>query len=184
MKETPINIYLAGPDVFRPDAKEYGKMLCQLCEKHGAVGLYPLDSEIPVPSSETIPSEVMSRKIFMAREIFEANQALIDKSDAVVANLNPFRGPSADAGTIWETGYACGRNIPVIGYTEETRSYFERAGESTQYQPVGWLIESFDLTDNLMIHCSLGGLFKTAEEAIVEAVCAVCLARKYRSTPR
>lgn len=144
-------------------------MLCQLCEKHGAVGLYPLDSEIPVP--EMIPaSEVTSRKIFTAQKIFEANRDLIENSDAVVANLTPFRGPSADAGTIWETGYASGIEIPVIGYTEETRSYSERAGESTQNQPDGWLIESFDLADNLMIHCSLSGLFRTAEEAIVEAV--------------
>jgi nucleoside 2-deoxyribosyltransferase len=150
-----IYIYLAGPDVFRPDAKEYGRIMCQLCKKHGAVGIYPLDSELQEVSGQTI---------------YEANRDLIDQSDAVVANLNPFRGPSADAGTIWEVGYACGKSLIVVGYTEEIRTYAERATETTQNQPEGWAIESFGLTDNLMIPCSLDSLVKTVEEAIVEAV--------------
>lgn len=157
-----IYIYLAGPDVFRPDAKEHGKMLCQLCEKHGARGLYPLDTEL---------QEVTGQAIFVA------NRNLIDQSDAVVANLTPFRGPSADAGTIWEVGYGHGIGNIVVGYTEETRTYAERAAETTQNQPEGWTIESFGLSDNLMIPCSLDALVKTAEEAIIETVRLISVRR-------
>jgi nucleoside 2-deoxyribosyltransferase len=40
-------VYLAGPDVFRPNAKEHGEKLKAICLKHGLEGLYPLDKEIP-----------------------------------------------------------------------------------------------------------------------------------------
>ena len=38
-------IYLAGFDVFAPDAKERGKKMQELCTKMGYTGLYPLDNE-------------------------------------------------------------------------------------------------------------------------------------------
>lgn len=64
-------IYLAGFDVFAPDAKERGKKMQELCAKMGYTGLYPLDNEADT-----------------AAEIFAGNCALIDCADAVIANLN------------------------------------------------------------------------------------------------
>ncbi|MDY0273631.1 MAG: nucleoside 2-deoxyribosyltransferase, partial [Advenella sp.] len=40
-------IYLAGPDVFRHDAVDYGQQLKALCESFGFAGLYPLDNHAP-----------------------------------------------------------------------------------------------------------------------------------------
>ena len=40
-------IYLAGPDVFRPDAEAHGEMLKALCAEFGFLGLYPLDHALP-----------------------------------------------------------------------------------------------------------------------------------------
>ena len=34
---------------------------------------------------------------------------MMDAADAIIANLTPFRGPGADAGTVYELGYMAGR---------------------------------------------------------------------------
>ncbi len=155
MGDILIRLYLAGPDVFRPDALPYGQKLKEICEQHGAVGLYPLDEALIDPT---------------ARVIFRSNVDLIRSADAVVANLTPFRGPSADAGTIWEVGMAYGLGLPVVGYSEEKEPYAERAKKTTQNQPEGWQIESFGLEDNLMISCGITTLKDSFEAAVVAAI--------------
>ncbi|EOK5970913.1 nucleoside 2-deoxyribosyltransferase [Vibrio parahaemolyticus] len=61
--------------------------------------MYPLDNEIDINgvSKETI-----------GLEISRANEALILSADAVIANLTPFRGASADVETVYEVGMAKG----------------------------------------------------------------------------
>ena len=41
-------LYLAGPDVFRPDAAARGEALKALCREFGFEGLFPLDQALPV----------------------------------------------------------------------------------------------------------------------------------------
>ncbi|KAH2843018.1 hypothetical protein KXW36_000355, partial [Aspergillus fumigatus] len=41
-----MKIYLAGPDVFLPDALDIGKQKVAICERYGVRGLYPLDTAI------------------------------------------------------------------------------------------------------------------------------------------
>ncbi|MBV9560335.1 MAG: nucleoside 2-deoxyribosyltransferase, partial [Bradyrhizobium sp.] len=41
-----MKIYLAGPDVFLPDAIEIGRRKVEICARHGLTGLYPLDNAI------------------------------------------------------------------------------------------------------------------------------------------
>ena len=38
--------YLAGPDVFFPDASQIDSEKKRICAKYGLVGLFPLDNEI------------------------------------------------------------------------------------------------------------------------------------------
>src|SRR5262249_39555724 len=45
--EKSRQIYLAGFDVFRPDAAEHGEHLKALCIERGLTGLYPSDSGLP-----------------------------------------------------------------------------------------------------------------------------------------
>lgn len=56
-------IYLAGPDVFLPNAIEEGKRLKALCKEYGYEGFFPMDNII---SGET-PKEI-------AQKIQEANK--------------------------------------------------------------------------------------------------------------
>ena len=105
-------LYLAGPDVFRPDAAEHGRRLVALCADYGFAGVFPLADTLPELAS---PPAV-------AAHIWRANIAHIEACDAVVANLDFFRGPEPDSGTCFEIGYAVARGKPVVGYVPEAGS--------------------------------------------------------------
>ena len=47
-------IYLAGPDVFLPNAKEHGEVLKDRCLEYGFKGLFPLDNEVSADSKEVL----------------------------------------------------------------------------------------------------------------------------------
>src|SRR5437763_51598 len=86
-------IYLAGPDVFLPDATEAGERKKAICAELGLEGVFPLDAEIGAEDGE---------RRELALRISAANEGLIRSCQAVVANMTPFRGPSADVGTAYE----------------------------------------------------------------------------------
>ncbi len=143
------SIYLAGPDVFLPDAVDMGRVKAALCAQYGFRGLYPLDADFRGDESTRL-----------SRRIFDSNIGLIRACDAVIANLTPFRGPSADAGTIFEVGFALALGKPVFAYSNEIEPYLSRVGAShgplTQqggqlFARDGMSVEDFELFDNLMI---------------------------------
>lgn len=134
-------LYLAGPDVFRPDAAEHGRKLVALCAEYGFTGIFPLDESLAD-----------------AGAIYQANIARIAECDAVVANLDFFRGPEPDSGTCFEVGYAVATGKPVIAYVPEAGSFAERirsrypqaVGEGLR-DAAGWNLEEFGLPLNLML---------------------------------
>ncbi|OVZ56109.1 nucleoside 2-deoxyribosyltransferase [Pigmentiphaga sp. NML080357] len=143
-----MKIYLAGPDVFRPDAQAHGERLKQLCARHGFQGLFPLDAPAPREAGAEA-----------ARAIYRANIALLGEADLVMANLAPFRGQEPDSGTAFEVGYAAACGKPVWAYTDEDRPLAQRlaAGRGADGEPVddrGYRVEDFGLTLNLMLACS------------------------------
>lgn len=143
-------IYLAGPDVFLPDALEVGRRKAELCADHGLRGLFPLDNAVALAAHDA------------SLQIFRGNEAMMNDADAIIANLTPFRGPSADAGTVYELGYMAGRGKLVLGYSNDPANYVARV---KQFETVesrdglligadGLAVEDFGLADNLMlIHC-------------------------------
>ncbi len=46
-----MKIYLAGPDVFLPDAIEIGHRKAAICARHGLTGLYPLDNAVDLTAA-------------------------------------------------------------------------------------------------------------------------------------
>lgn len=133
------DVYLAGPEVFYPDAKKRGEDLKQACLQFGLRGLFPLDAELG-PKADP-------------REIFHANVRLIRQAMGVLANMTPFRGPSTDVGTAWEIGFAYGLGKPVIAYSSDRRLYVEKVRSCGAED--GLHVEDFDLEDNLMLPSSL-----------------------------
>jgi nucleoside 2-deoxyribosyltransferase len=143
------SIYLAGPDVFRPDAAEHGRKLVALCAEYGFTGVFPLD--------QTLPGDLKD-PLAVATHIYQANVARIDSCDAVLANLEFFRGPEPDSGTCFEVGYAVARGKPVVGYVAEDGSFAQRIRSRHPHavgqglvDASGWQLEEFGLPLNLML---------------------------------
>jgi nucleoside 2-deoxyribosyltransferase len=142
-----MNIYLAGPDVFLPDAVDIGRRKAALCARHGLIGLYPLENAIDRAAHDA------------SLQIFRSNEAMMIEADAIIANLTPFRGAGADAGTVYELGYMAGRGKLCLGYSNDPSSYADRVREFTEVNSrdgrlvdaSGLTVEDFGLTDNLMM---------------------------------
>jgi nucleoside 2-deoxyribosyltransferase len=142
-----MKIYLAGPDVFLPDAVEIGRRKVGICAAHGLSGLYPLDNAIDLSASDA------------SLRIFKGNEAMMDAADAIIANLTPFRGPGADVGTVYELGYMAGRGKLCFGYSNDPASYVDRVRRLTAVSSrdgllvdtSGLTVEDFGLNDNLMM---------------------------------
>jgi nucleoside 2-deoxyribosyltransferase len=142
-----MKIYLAGPDVFLPDAVEIGRRKQEICAAHGVSGLYPLDNAIDRSAGE------------VSLNIFKGNEAMMDAADAIIANLTPFRGPGADPGTAYELGYMAARGKFCLGYSNDPALYAERVRRFTEVKSKdgrlvdaeGLTVEDFGLSDNLMM---------------------------------
>jgi nucleoside 2-deoxyribosyltransferase len=100
------------------------------------------------------------------RRIALRNEAHIRNCVAIVANLTPFRGPSADVGTVFEVGFARGLGLPVFGYATVAGTFLDRTLSSiggrqdtdgTWWDAEGMLVEQFGLFDNLMIEGGITG---------------------------
>lgn len=146
-------VYLAGPDVFFPNALEHAEYIRERVRQAGFIPLTPMDNELPVESEGTA----------MRALIFANNMELIHKADFVIANLTPFRGPSADAGTVWEVGCAYGLGKPVWGYSDTHTEYCSRVRED------GMSIEDFGGFDNLMITESIHSPLHTSLDDALHA---------------
>lgn len=141
-KHEGVKVYLAGPDIFRPNPEAFGNELKKICSEFGLVGCYPLDNQIDLSGFKSGPEKGM--------RIYQADIDLIHQCDAVVANISPFRGISADPGTAVEIGYATALGKPVAVYSNDLSIYSQRAAENG-FGGDGWHLENFSLCDNLML---------------------------------
>lgn len=155
-KTAPL-VYLAGFDVFRPDAIEHGRYLKALCAQHGMQGLYPFDNEV----EEYLEPQAL------AQLICRMNIDMLRRSSAVLANLNVFRGLEPDSGTAFEVGMAVALDKPVWAYFEPVGSLKELvAHDANGCDAQGFSVEDFGLPRNLMLACTWVGASATAEEAV------------------
>ena len=113
-------IYLAGPDVFVPDPMARGAALRAVCARHGLDGVFPLD---PLAGGDDPAWAPLAEAYRIARR----NEAHITSCQALVANLTPFRGPSADAGTVFELGYMRALGRPVFGWSNSAAPFAARS---------------------------------------------------------
>mgnify|MGYP002778992934 FL=1 len=141
-----MRAYLAGPDVFLPDAPAHTARKAAICAAHGLTALPPLNED--VASLAAMPEAEAWRVIF-AKDL-----AMMEAADLVIANLTPFRGASADAGTLIEVGWFLGRGKPIFGYSNSATPFSERSAALLRAAPdpmPGLTVGGFGLPDNLMI---------------------------------
>jgi len=154
------SIYFAGPDVFRPDYASHAALVRELCAKAGIVPLLPGDAE----HDDSLG-------------IYNCNLDLIRKADGVIANLNPFRGPSEpDSGTVFECGFALALGKVVIGIVSDQRDLVSKLKDQgatfdeklNSYLYEGTTVEDFGLPLNLMLSHSLTATAATVQQVVAE----------------
>lgn len=158
-------LYLAGPDIFRPDAIAWAEQARAMCRARGFEPLVPIDTD------EREPERILA-----------ANLAMIRRAQVVVANLDPFRGAEPDSGTCFELGYAGALGKKLVGYVGTVSTVRERVAAhegrpSAGVDARGWAIEDFGLPVNLMLACSMrivgGGLEAALDSLRQRAAAAV-----------
>jgi nucleoside 2-deoxyribosyltransferase len=165
---TATTIYLAGFDVFYPDAVQRAERMKELCASYGFVGRFPAD--VSIDATGLTPPQ-------LAAAIFQRDAALVAECDVIAANLHPFRGAEPDSGTCFELGLAFGLGKRMYGYAPGG-TMAERI--SAHHAPVsvaedgrvadsdGMTVENFGSAVNLMI---------SVPSTIVEGGLEECLRR-------
>jgi nucleoside 2-deoxyribosyltransferase len=147
-------VYLAGPEVFLANAREIGARKRAICAHYGLVGVNPADEEHESDPARPLPEQGIA--------ISQAMERAMRGCDAMIVNLTPFRGPSADVGSAYEMGYMRALDRPIFAYTNDARPFLDRVvefcGHTLRRRPTGehedsdgMAIESFGLHDNLML---------------------------------
>lgn len=143
---------MAGPEVFLPNAREMLDRKIALARSYGFTPVSPGD--LIIPETETRYQRGLA--------ISAINESLMSSADLIIANLTPFRGVSADVGTVFELGFMCARGCPAFAFSNRLENHFERVSElyrgdihlglDWRYRgPDGLSLEDFDMTDNLML---------------------------------
>lgn len=150
-------VYLAGPDVFLPDPIAWMQRKKAICAGVHLIGISPLD-QLPNEPTDWIGLPEW-------RRIALRNEAHIRSCAAIVANLTPFRGPSADVGTVYEVGFARGLGLKLFGYATVASGFSDRTlssiGGGHEQADGSWRdadglpVEQFGLFDNLMIEAGI-----------------------------
>jgi len=162
-------VYLAGPEVLLPDARGIGARKRAICERHGLIGVFPGDEE-GVCDPARLPSE-------QSLAISRAMERTMQGCHAMIVNLTPFRGPSADVGSAYEMGFMRALGRPIFAYSNDERPFLDRViafyGGTARLRPTGehedpdgMAIEPFALHDNLML---AGGVIASGGCIVAEA---------------
>jgi nucleoside 2-deoxyribosyltransferase len=169
-----LRAYLAGPDIFLPEARQWAERKKAICARHGVIGVSPLDALPDEPSDwAALPKW---------QRIALRNETLIRSCDVMIANLTPFRGPSADVGTVYEVAFMRTLGHPVFAYATTASAFTQRTldvaggqggtvtgSDGALRDAQGMLIEQFGLFDNLMIEA---GILASGGRLVVEEIAA------------
>jgi nucleoside 2-deoxyribosyltransferase len=152
-EQVSIKVYLAGPEVFLRNARE---QLDRKIELTKAAGLIPVS-----PGDFVIPPQPSKRQFGHA--VSEIDEKMMDTADAIIANLTPYHGVSADVGTCYELGYMCAQGKLAYAYTNvaadmRTRTVAHYGGDVVtdatgrlRGRRDGLAVEDVDMADNLMM---------------------------------
>jgi len=133
--------YLAGPDVFLANAAAHAARKVEICRRFGLHGLPPLNED----------AATAAKHLEVWQTIYQKDIAMMERCDIIIANLTPFGGASADAGSLIEVGWFLGKGKPIFGYSNTPESFESRMRRQLGERHADFGIEGFHLPDNLMI---------------------------------
>jgi nucleoside 2-deoxyribosyltransferase len=150
-KEEKMKVYLAGPEVFFVN----GEALIQ--RKRVLTIQYGFQPNIWMGDTE-IPNDKFGSGLYISA----ANEVVMRDADFIIANITPFRGPTADVGTSFELGFMCAMDRPAFAYSNDPRHYEERITghfdgtlaireDGVFRADDGQMVEYHDMADNLML---------------------------------
>jgi nucleoside 2-deoxyribosyltransferase len=165
----PPKVYLAGPDVFLPNATELAEHKQRICREHGFEGVSAVDVDRQAGAR---------RGRRRGWWISQCNEQRLRECDLLIANMTPFRGPSLDVGTAFEMGFMRALNRPVLGYTNAATDFRQRTlawlgkgwskrRDGSCIDADGMLVENYRMADNLMLE---GAVLSSGAEVICRSV--------------
>ena len=102
-----MKIYCAGPFFNTKERKSLDRMIEVI------KSVFPDNVELFIPMEHEIPDGWSLPNSIWAKKVFDMDVKAIDSCDMMIAM---YTGHYSDTGTVWETGYAAAKGIPVIGY--------------------------------------------------------------------
>jgi nucleoside 2-deoxyribosyltransferase len=166
-----VRVYLAGPEVFLPNAREVLDRKIALTRAAGLIPVTPGDLEIP---------KAPTKRQF-GENISAVDESMMNSAQAIIANLTPFRGLHADVGTAFELGFMCGQGKAAFAYSNVRADHYERVvayyggkgivtmPDGRKRGPDGIAVEDFDMNENLMLDGGIaarGGAWVTRDVPI------------------
>jgi nucleoside 2-deoxyribosyltransferase len=148
-------VYLAGPDIYHPQALDIVERKKEVCARYGLEG---------VAATDFLAGVQFSGAAAAAPALYRERAKIIKECDGLIANMTPFRGTGIDPTTALEMGLMAGAAKPVVGYTLDPLSYTDRIRRLHEeieepvvqagarlVSPDGITIEDFGLADAVMI---------------------------------
>lgn len=105
-------IYIAGPMCFYADGYPRWYVMRDRARVEGFEVTMPSDGELPLD-----PNDLQGN----ADRIFANCARSMLNSTAILCNLEFYRGPDADGGSLYEVGMAYAMGLPCYGYTRDKR---------------------------------------------------------------
>ncbi len=116
-------VFLAGPDLWYPDADAHLERQRLVAEQAGFLVLEP----------GLLAAEVRDAGELAARARYAERVSRLRRADAGIVNLTPFRGPAADSAATFEMGFLAGLGKPLVGWinlSDETEAEYRERVEA------------------------------------------------------
>lgn len=151
-RERPL-VYLAGPQRYDPDSGEQYRAMKAVCARYG------LDAVTPADWAEGVEKVEWDNPYVKAANLFDNYQQHVRDCDAVVADLNDFRGYECSNDVAFECGMGFQLGKKLFGYVKDSRPLIQRIphlGEEMEFRDMtGANVENFNYPMNLMFACSM-----------------------------
>lgn len=160
-------VFLSGPERYDADAEQIYDAMKAICRKYGLHAYSPLDMVNGVSQMDT------ENPYTKAANLFDNWQQHVRNCDAIIANLNDYRGYECCNDVGFECGMAFQLGKKMYGYMDNTSAMIERVphlGAEGGYRDMtGSNVENFDYPLNLMFSCSMQIFEGKFEEIIAKA---------------